>query len=114
MAVALREGMTEQIASWRKRGHDLNFGVGITLGYATLGEIGFDGRSDYTVIGSVVNLASRLCDEAGGGQILISQRAYAAVEAMIEAEPLPEFTLKGVAKPVVAHNVVRLNTDHGS
>lgn len=114
MAVALREGMSEQIASWRKRGHDLNFGVGITLGYATLGEIGFDGRSDYTVIGSVVNLASRLCDEARGGQILISQRAHAAVEDMIEAEPLPDLALKGVARPVPAYNVVRLNGDPAS
>jgi class 3 adenylate cyclase/CheY-like chemotaxis protein len=114
MAVALREGMSEQIASWHKRGHDLNFGVGITLGYATLGEIGFDGRSDYTVIGSVVNLASRLCDEARGGQILISQRAHAVVEDLIEAERLPDFALKGVAKPVPAYNVVRLTDESGS
>jgi len=114
MAVALREEMSAQVASWGKLGHDLNFGVGITLGYATLGEIGFEGRVDYGVIGSVVNLASRLCDEARGGQILMSQRAHAAVEDLIEAERLPDFTVKGFAKPVRAYNVVRLNGDPAS
>jgi len=114
MAVALREEMSAQVASWGKQGHDLNFGVGITLGYATLGEIGFEGRVDYGVIGSVVNLASRLCDEARGGQILMSQRAHAAVEDVVEAERLPDLTLKGVAKPVPAYNVVRLNDDTAS
>jgi adenylate cyclase len=114
MAVALREGMSSQIASWGKQGHDLNFGVGITLGYATIGQIGFEGRVDYGVIGSVVNLASRLCDEARAGQILMSQRAYAGAEDLIEAERLPDFTLKGIAKPVPAYNVVRLKDDAAS
>jgi len=111
MAVTMRERMTDLTANWRKRGHNLGFGVGITLGYATLGEIGFEGRSDYGVVGSVVNLASRLCDEARNGQILISQRAYAAVEDAVEVERLDELALKGFVQPVSAFNIVRLKGD---
>lgn len=107
MAVTMRERMTDLTANWRKHGHDLGFGVGITVGYATLGEIGFEGRSDYGVVGSVVNLASRLCDEARNGQILISQRAYAAVEDAVEVERLDQLVLKGFVQPVSAYNVVR-------
>jgi len=108
MAVTMRERMLDLTANWRKRGHDLGFGVGITIGYATLGEIGFEGRSDYGVVGSVVNLASRLCDEARNGQILISQRAYAAVEDAVEVERLDELALKGFGQPVSAYNVTHL------
>jgi class 3 adenylate cyclase/CheY-like chemotaxis protein len=108
MGVALREEMSEVTAGWRKRGYDLDFGAGIALGYATCGEIGFDGRSDYAAIGTVTNLASRLCDEAAPGQILVSQRMYAEVENEVEAERMGEYTLKGFAKPVAAWNIVDL------
>ena len=108
LAVAMRDRMEEMLRSWQKRGHDLGFGAGIDFGYATLGEIGFEGRHDYGVIGNVVNLASRLCDEALSGQILLSQRAYASAEHALEVEPVGEFTLKGFLKPVSAYNVVEL------
>jgi len=107
-AEALRDGMASVVQEWRRLGHNLGFGVGVTLGYATLGEIGFEGRFDYGAIGSVVNLASRLCDETTSGQILISQVAYAAVEDMVEAELVPALTLKGFAKPVSAYSLVKL------
>lgn len=108
MAEALRDGMESVVQEWRRLGHNLGFGVGVTLGYATLGEIGFEGRFDYGAIGSVVNLASRLCDETQSGQILISQVAYAAVEEMVEAELVPPLTLKGFAKPVSAYALIKL------
>jgi adenylate cyclase len=103
---ALRQEMAELTPRWRKRGYDLDFGAGIALGYATCGEIGFEGRSDYAAIGAVTNLASRLADEATGGQVLIEQRLYAEVEDDIEAEPVGEVTLKGFQRPVAAFNVV--------
>ena len=108
MALALRDEMAELTEAWHKRGHALDFGVGITYGYATLGEIGFAGRVDYGAIGTVVNLASRLCDEARAGQVLISQPAYGEVEGTVAAERLPELTLKGFSRPVPAYNVLRL------
>jgi DNA-binding response OmpR family regulator len=106
LGCALREEMAELTAVWRKRGYDLDFGAGIALGYATCGEVGFDGRSDYAAIGAVTNLASRLADEATAGQILISQRLYAEVEHDVEVEPAGEFTLKGFQRPVTSFNVV--------
>jgi adenylate cyclase len=105
MAVAMRARIAELSESWRKQGHALGFGVGIAQGYATLGRIGFEGRFDYAAIGPVANLASRLCDEAGNGEILISQRALTAVEVLVEAEPVGELTLKGFVRPVIAHRV---------
>ena len=108
MAVAMRERAGELAALWRKRGHQLAFGVGIAQGYATLGKIGFEGRFDYGAIGTVTNLASRLCDEAKGGQILLSQRVYAAVEELVEAEPVGEVALKGFHRPEAVFNVLRL------
>ena len=106
LGCALRQEMAELIPLWRKRGYDLDFGAGIALGYATCGEIGFEGRSDYAAIGAVTNLASRLADEASGGQILIAQRLYAEVEDAVDVEPVGEFTLKGFRQPVTAFNVV--------
>jgi adenylate cyclase len=106
LACALREEMTELTPQWRKRGYDLDFGAGIALGYATCGEVGFDGRSDYAAIGAVTNLASRLADEATGGQILIAQRLYAEVEDDVDVEPVGEFTLRGFQRPIPAFNVV--------
>jgi adenylate cyclase len=108
MAVAMRQQMSELSGRWQKRGHHLGFGVGIAQGYATLGMIGFEGRVDYGAIGPVTNLASRLCDQAQGGQILISQRVYAMVEELVEAEPAGELPLKGFRKPVPTFNVVGL------
>ena len=106
LGCALREEMAELTPRWRKRGYDLDFGAGIALGYATCGEVGFEGRSDYAAIGAVTNLASRLADEATGGQILIAQRLYAEVEDDVEVEPVGEVTLKGFQRPVAAFNVV--------
>jgi adenylate cyclase len=91
---------------WQMRGHDLGFGAGITLGYATCGEIGFEGRSDYAAIGAVTNLASRLADEAAAGQVLIDRRLYAEVTADVEVEPVGEFELKGFRRPVAAFDVL--------
>ncbi len=108
MAVAMRERVAELSAEWRKRSHVLDFGVGISQGYATLGKIGFEGRFDYAAIGTVTNLASRLCDEAQAAQILISQRVYAGVEELVDVEPLGELALKGLNRPVTAYNVLSL------
>jgi adenylate cyclase len=108
MAVALRERFVPLTAAWRKRGHDLGFSVGVASGYATLGEIGFEGRYEYGVIGSVVNLAARLCDHAERDQILISARAKLAVEDIADIEEVGDVPLKGFHAPVPAFNVVRL------
>jgi adenylate cyclase len=105
MALAMRARIAELSGIWRKRGHELGFGVGIAQGYATLGRIGFEGRFDYAAIGPVPNLASRLCEAAADGEILISQRALAAVEELIEAERLSDLTLKGFVRPVPAYRV---------
>jgi len=106
LGCALRAEMAELTAVWRKRGYDLDFGAGIALGYATCGEVGFDGRSDYAAIGAVTNLASRLSDEAAGGQILVTQRLYAELEDAVDVEAVGEFTLKGFQRPVAAFNVL--------
>jgi adenylate cyclase len=106
---ALREDMAELTPLWSKRGYDLDFGAGIALGYATCGEVGFEGRSDYAAIGAVTNLASRLADEATGGQILIAQRLYAEVENDVDVESVGEFTLKGFPRPVQAFNVLAVH-----
>jgi len=100
MAVAMRDGSVGLAARWRKRGWDLALGVGVAQGYATIGAIGFEGRLDYGAIGTVTNLAARLCGEAAGGQILISARVAAAVEGLIDAEDLGALSLKGLARPV--------------
>ena len=108
MAVAMRERHAELSGKWQKFGHELGFGVGIASGYATLGKIGFEGRFDYGAIGSVTNLASRLCDQARHGQILISQRVETALEGLAELEPMPAMTLKGFRRPINVFNVVAL------
>ena len=113
LGLALRAELAELIPAWRKRGYDLDFGAGVALGYATCGEVGFEGRSDYAAIGSVTNLASRLADEARGGQVLIAQRLYAEVESAVEVEEAGDFALKGFARPVTAFNVLRLRSGNG-
>jgi class 3 adenylate cyclase len=87
-------------------GHDIGFGIGIAHGFATLGTIGFEGRFDYAAIGTVSNVASRLCDEAKPGQILISSRVLMAVENAVTVEPVGEFALKGIRRPLAAYNVL--------
>jgi class 3 adenylate cyclase len=105
MALAMRERVGQLTAAWKKRGWDLGVGVGIAQGYATLGAIGFEGRWDYGAIGTVTNLAARLCGEAKAGQILISQRLLATVENL-ECEPVGELVLKGFQRSVTTFNVL--------
>jgi class 3 adenylate cyclase len=105
MAVEMREAMTELTERWRKRGHELDFSLGVALGYATIGRIGFEGRYDYGAVGSVLNLASRLCDAAEPGQIVVSRRVLAEVEQIVVAAPLGRLELKGFGKPVEAFAV---------
>jgi adenylate cyclase len=107
MALQMHERLGPIAARWRKHGFDLQFSAGIAQGYATLGAIGFEGRWDYGAIGTVTNLASRLCGEAKPGQTLISQRVLASVEDIVEVERVGELQLKGFLKPVPAYNVVR-------
>jgi class 3 adenylate cyclase len=107
MAIAMRERFAEVSGPWKKKGYDLGFGVGIAVGYATLGRIGYEGRYDYAAIGNVTIIASRLSAKAEGGQILISQRLNAAVEDQIETAPMGEIELKGMARPLQAFSVVR-------
>ena len=92
---------------WPKLGYDLDLGIGIAQGYATLGAFGFEGRWDYSAIGSVVNLAARLCDEAQGGQILIDRRTRAALDDAAEVAPVGPLSLKGFAQPVDAFRAER-------
>ena len=108
MAVAMREAVTPMVARWKKRGHDLDLGIGIAQGYATIGAIGFEGRWDYGAIGTVTNLAARLCSEAKPSQILVSPRVASDTEDIVETEEVGALTLKGIAKPVATFNVVRL------
>jgi adenylate cyclase len=108
MAVAMRVSVGELAVGWRKRGWDLSLGVGIAQGYATIGAIGFEGRWDYGAIGTVTNLAARLCSEARGGQVLISSRVAAAVEGLIVAEGIGSLALKGLVKAVPTFNVLGL------
>ena len=108
LALAMRERVGECAARWRKRGYDLGLGAGIAVGYATLGRIGFEGRYDYGALGAVTNVAARLSDEAAAGQILLSQRAYAALEGRVEARPVAELQLKGLARPMEVYELVGL------
>jgi class 3 adenylate cyclase len=105
MAAEMRSAVGALTENWRKHGFELGFGIGIAHGYATLGRIGFEGRFEYAAIGAVPNLASRLCDEAKDGQILIDNKVRAAVEAIAELEPLAELKLKGFHRPITAANV---------
>jgi adenylate cyclase len=106
MALYMRVTIGTLIERWRRLGHDLGFGIGIAHGFATLGTIGFEGRFDYAAIGTVSNVASRLCDEAKPGQILISPRVLLAVEDAVTVEAIGDFELKGIRRPVAAYNVL--------
>ena len=111
MALEMRDRVGELSVKWRKHGYGLDFGVGIAQGYATIGAIGFEGRWDYGAIGTVTNLAARLCNEAKGGQVLIASRVAAAVEGLIETEGVGSLALKGLVKPVPTFNVLGLKGD---
>jgi adenylate cyclase len=114
LALDMRERVEKLSEQWRRRGHTLGFGVGIAAGYATLGQIGFERRREYTAIGSVINLASRLCDEARPGQIIVGQRAFSAVEQDVEAQPVGELNLKGFAKPIAAYEILGVRNEFRS
>jgi class 3 adenylate cyclase len=106
MALEMRGAIGALTEKWRQLGHEIGFGIGIAHGYATLGTIGFEGRFDYAAIGTVSNVASRLCDEAKPGQILISPRVLMAVKDAVTVEPVGEFELKGIRRPLAAYNVL--------
>jgi adenylate cyclase len=106
MAIEMRASIGALVENWRKLGHEIGFGIGIAHGYATLGTIGFEGRFDYAAIGTVSNVASRLCDEAKPGQILISRRVLTLVESAVTTEAAGALTLKGIRRPVEVFNVV--------
>jgi class 3 adenylate cyclase len=105
MALAIRERIREMAEDWRKRGYELDVGIGIAQGYATIGAIGFEQRWDYSAIGTVTNLAARLCGEAPGNQILISQRVAAGVEGFVELDPEQVLRLKGFHRPIISYRV---------
>jgi adenylate cyclase len=106
MALEMRDAIGALTETWHRWGHDIGFGIGIAHGFATLGTIGFEGRFDYAAIGTVSNVASRLCDEAKPGQILINPRVLTKVENAVTVEPVGEFTLKGIRRPMTAYNVL--------
>jgi class 3 adenylate cyclase len=107
MAVEMRDAIGALTTRWRNRGHQLGFGVGIANGYATLGQIGFEQRLEYAAIGSVTNLASRLCGEAKAGQIVVSRRVFGIVEPFVEGRPLDDMQLKGFNQPILAAEISR-------
>jgi adenylate cyclase len=109
MAVAMRSSIAELAEGWRRKGHDLGFSVGLAQGYATLGQIGFADRVDYTAVGTVTNLAQRLCAAATDEQVLVSPRVHAAVEEFVVSTPVNDLELKGFSGPVTAHNILGLN-----
>jgi len=105
LALAAQERFADLAQVWRKRGIQLDLGIGIEAGYATLGRIGFEGRYDYGALGPVTNLASRLSTRAAGGQILIGQRVFGAVEEAVDAALFGELELRGFARPVTAYEL---------
>jgi class 3 adenylate cyclase len=110
MSMAIRESVERMRQEWAKRGYELSLGIGIAQGYATIGAIGFEGRWDYGAIGTVTNLAARLCGEAECGQILISQRVYAGLGAIVDVEPQRSVSLKGFGRPIVFFPVSGIKT----
>jgi adenylate cyclase len=106
MALELRDAIGALTETWSRLGHEIGFGIGIAHGFATLGTIGFEGRFDYAAIGTVSNVASRLCDEAKPGQLLISPRVLMKVENTVKVEPVGEFELKEIRRPLAAYYVL--------
>jgi adenylate cyclase len=109
MALAMRDQVRTLAEGWSRVGHDLGFGVGIAQGFATLGRIGYEGRFDYAAIGSVTNLAARLCAEAGAEQVLVSQRVFSAVEDVAAGELVDALQLRGFSRPIRAFSVSRMS-----
>ena len=109
MAVAMRGRVEDLADGWRRRGHDLGFGVGIAQGYATLGRVGFEGRYDYAAVGTVTNLAARLAGAAGPGQILVTQRVESAVADVAVTTALGPMELRGITRPVEVFDVLGLD-----
>jgi len=107
MALEMRDRVKELRGAWLKKGYDLDLGVGIAAGYATLGTMGFEGRMDYGTVGNLPNLAARLCAEAKGGQILTDQKTMSRLENAFEAEAIEQLSLKGITRPVLAYNILR-------
>jgi len=107
MALEMHARVKGLRTGWLKKGYDLDLGIGLAAGYATLGNIGFEGRMDYGAVGNVTNLAARLCDEAKGGQVLTNQKTLSKIEDCFEVEPLEELQLKGFSRPVAAFNIVK-------
>jgi len=114
MAVEMRDTIGPLTERWRNRGHNLGFGIGIALGYATLGQVGFEQRLEYAAIGSVTNLASRLCGEAKAGQIVVSRRVYGMVEACVEGRAIDDLTVKGFNHPILAAEILRWKGEPGA
>ena len=108
MAVAMRDRVAQLMQRWRKLGYELDLGIGIAQGFATIGAIGFEGRWDYGAIGSVTNLAARLCGEAKAGQILMSNKVFALTEGIVDAEPVGALDLKGFNRPVPCYQLIAL------
>jgi len=108
MSIGIRDAVRELAAQWRRRGHDLALGIGIAQGFATLGKIGFEGRFDYSAIGSVTNLSARLCGDAGPWQVLVTDRVLAATEHLAVAEPVGDVTPKGFSRSVRVHDITEL------
>jgi class 3 adenylate cyclase len=105
MAIEMRDAVAALVPNWKSRGHMLGFGVGMAQGYATLGRIGFEDRFDYTAIGAVINLAARLCADAGDGQILTSGRLAASMADVVEVDDLGDRALRGMSRPVAVVNL---------
>jgi class 3 adenylate cyclase len=105
LAIAMRERAAELSTQWRRRGHDLQLGIGIAMGFATCGEVGFAGRTEYTAVGTVVNLASRVCAVAAGGTILVTKRVHAAVEGRVQATERGAHEFKGISRPVPIYEI---------
>src|SRR5262247_262506 len=110
MALEMRDEAAKLSVKWSHSGHDIGFGVGIAHGYATLGSVGYEGRLQYSVTGKVANLASRLCDQAKDGQILVDINVFSAVETLADVEFAGELALKGFSRPVKAFNVCNLRS----
>jgi adenylate cyclase len=112
MAMAMRERVNEMSVGWRKHGYDLSLGIGIAQGYATIGAIGFEGRIDYGAVGTVTNLAARLCDEAQGGQILTNRKTLGEFEHLVDVENVGELQLKGFARPISTFSITAVLSEN--
>jgi class 3 adenylate cyclase len=114
LAIAMRDAVAALAETWRQRGHQIGFGVGVAQGFATLGQIGFEGRFDYSAIGTVINTAARLCEAAGNGQILVTSRIAGAVAETADIREIGPLTFKGLSRPLAVSNVAGLKQDRAA